>query len=239
MTLLTILILLVTSTFFYFVPITGQPEVTILLSISTFTFTIFAGFFISRQGKRHSSIRKQITTFDGHMSAMYRNFGYLSLTSQKEAQQIIKKHYTTILKNKAWDWHFLNKSNTITNIHLILSESFLKKKLAGAQNFALLQIMVSLRELQLVRKNMVGLHQERIPVFEWILLILLATTIIVSISFIPSAELVINASLKGIFSTAVIIVLVMLHELDKLRLFETTLGEQSAKDILDIFKGKK
>ena len=45
--------------------------------------------------------------------------------------------------------------------------------------------------------------------------------------------------MKGIFGALIIQVVILLYELDTLKLFESTLGESSAKDILDIIKGKK
>jgi hypothetical protein len=44
----------------------------LFLSLSTFLFAIFSGFFIARQGRRYSQLRDEISRFDGSASAIYR-----------------------------------------------------------------------------------------------------------------------------------------------------------------------
>lgn len=114
---LAIILFIVLSTVYYFISFGANNSSQIFLTISTFLFAIFAGFFISRQGSRYSAIRDQIAKFDGEMSSIFRQFGHLSIKAQDKAKEIIKKHYQKILTNKAWDYHFLHKSNTITSLH--------------------------------------------------------------------------------------------------------------------------
>ncbi|PCI19588.1 hypothetical protein COB64_03540 [Candidatus Wolfebacteria bacterium] len=209
------------------------------LTIATFLFAIFAGFFISRQGTRYSTIRDQITTFDGSMSAIFRFFGHLGTEPQEEARGIIKYHYETILKEKAWDYHFVHKSTTISSMHDLLERVVGDHTLPSLRNFALQRILFNLRILQVTRKSMIALHTERIPRFQWMLIIFLAAILLVAVSLIPSFHNVLGAILKGAFGSAVIFVLILLSEFDKLKFFEGTIGERSAQDILDIFSGKK
>lgn len=73
---LNIIILLFFLLLYYFMYLDFGAHSQMLLTISTFLFAIFMGFFISRQGVRYSVIRDQITGFDGEISAIYRKFGY-------------------------------------------------------------------------------------------------------------------------------------------------------------------
>lgn len=227
--------------YFFAAPISGIDIALsrTFLTIATFLFAIFTGFFISRQGIRYSSIRDQITTFDGSMSAMYRFAGHLGDEFQGEVKKIIKNHYETILQNKAWDWHFNHKSTTISSIHFLLEEKIKDQALPTLRNFAVQRILINLRALQVARKNMVALHTERIPSFQWVLIIFLAAMLLVTVSTIPSFQFFLGALLKAAFGTAVIFVVILLNELDKLRFFEGMMGERSAQDILDIFSGKR
>ena len=86
---------------------------------------------------------------------------------------------------------------------------------------------------------MVALHRERIPRFQWVLIYFLAAILLLTVSTIPSQHYLLGAVLKGAFSSSVIFVLILLHEFDQLRFFEGTVGEKSARDILDIFAGRK
>ena len=56
---------------------------------------------------------------------------------------------------------------------------------------------------------------------------------------IPSQAQFMGSILKGAFGTCVVLILVLLRRFDDLNFFESTIGENSAQDILDIIKGKK
>ncbi len=236
---LTIVIFLALSITFYFATFGTADYSQLFLTISTFLFAIFTGFFISRQGIRYSSIREQITKFDGEMSSIYRKVGHLGKDAQEEVAEIIRDHYEKILSHKAWDFHFVNPSNTITACHELLERRIKDKTLPSLQNFALQRTLVSLENMQVARKNMVALHQERIPTFQWILVYSLAAILLIAVSTIPSEGYVLGSILKGAFSSSALFVVILLNAFDKLSFFEGTIGENSAKDVLDILKGEK
>ncbi len=99
--------------------------------------------------------------------------------------------------------------------------------------------MNDLEQLQVVRKRMINLHLERIPSFQWLLIIILAIILLLTVSSIPSTMDLTAAVLKSAFGTSVVIVLILLYEFDHLQFFESSIGERSAKDVLDILAGKK
>jgi hypothetical protein len=211
----------------------------IFLTIATFLFAIFTGFFIARQGKRYSTIRDQITNFDGEMSAIFRNFGHFSKNTQEKAKKIIKNHYTKILNNKAWDYQFTHKSTTLVSLHELCEKTTKNKALPSLQHLALQRILEALRNLQKIRKNMISLHNERIPAFQFVLVYFLAIILLITVSIIPSTQYLLGSILKGAFSSSIIFVIILLHEFDRLKFFEGTIGENSAQDILNIFAGKR
>ena len=45
--------------------------------------------------------------------------------------------------------------------------------------------------------------------------------------------------LKSAFASSVIFVVILLSQFDRLKFFEGTIGESSAKDVLDIIEGRK
>lgn len=227
------------SFLFYYINFSYIESFQIFLTISTFLFATFTGFFIARQGKRYSEIRGKITSFDGEMSGMFRQFGHLGKNIQIEAQKIISNHYKIILKNKAWDYHFVNKSTTITSMNNLLDKEVGNKALKSLKNLSLREILCALQRLQVIRKKMIALHNERIPAFQWIIVFLLAIVLVATLSAIPSQFLIIESMLKSIFAVAVISILILLNKLNKLKFFENTMGEESAQDILNIFKGER
>ncbi len=236
---LTIIIFLVLSIVYYFTSFGSEDYSQVFLTISTFLFAIFTGFFISRQGMRYSAIREQITKFDGEMSSIYRKFGHLGKEPQESVKEIIHDHYEKILTHGAWDYHFVNPSNTITACHQLLESTTKEKSLQTLQSFATQRILVSLENLQVARKSMVALHQERIPRFQWVLVYFLAAVLLIAVSTIQTEGFLLGSILKGAFSSSALFVVILLNAFDKLRFFEGTIGEKSAMDILEIFTGKK
>lgn len=111
--------------------------------------------------------------------------------------------------------------------------------LPSLKHLALQRVLTALETLQIVRKNMVALHTERIPRFQWVLVYFLALILFITVSTIPSQEYILSSILKGAFSSSVIFVLILLHEFDRLKFFEGTMGEHSAQDILGILAGEK
>lgn len=225
---------------FHFSPVSVEVEsANIFLTVSTFIFAILAGFFVSRQNNRYNSIRSTIASFDGNISALYRSFETFGKKAQKQAGDIIKKHYNKILRTGEWDYHFTHKSSTITDLGALLVETAGDKNYPSVKNETASNMIASLDGLQVDRKTMVSLQVERMPMAEWILVVFLAILLLVSLLLLPDSGTLLNAAMKGIFGALILQVLLLLYELDTLRLFEKTLGESSAKDILNIIAGKR
>lgn len=235
--LLIIFIVLVAVSFFVPLNVTADTA-SVFLTVSTFIFAILAGFFISRQNNRYNNIRSTISAFDGNVSAIYRSFETLSSEAQKKAGEIIKTHYGKILETGEWDYHFVHKSSTITDLGNLLVETGGDENYPSIKNETISNMIASLDNLQIARKRMVSLQIERMPHGEWILVIFLAFLLLVSLMLIPSNGVIVDSIMKGIFGALIIQILILLYELDTLKLFESTLGESSAQDILGIIEGK-
>ncbi len=224
---------------YYYFDLETDTDIKIFLTISTFLFSIFAGFFISRQNKRYSDLRSQISNFDGGLSAIYRTSGHLGKQSQKEIGKILKNHYRPILENKKWDYYFTHKTSTLTSIHNVFEKNIGKAQLTSLPNTALNRIVASLQEIQKTRKSLITLHREKIPNFQWTLLGLLTIILLIALSGINSQFLLIPALTKAIFASSLIAVLFILYQLDKLVFFKGMIGEKSAQDVIDIIDDKK
>lgn len=234
-----VIIFIVLTVVSFFVPINVTADsASTFLTVSTFIFAILAGFFISRQNNRYNNIRSTISEFDGNISAIYRSFETLSAKAQEKAGEIIKAHYSEILKTGKWDYHFTHKSSTITDLGNLLIETGGDKNYPSIKNETSSNMIASLDNLQTARKRMVSLQIERMPAGEWVLVIFLALLLLISLLLIPSNNALIDSVMKGIFGALIIQVVILLYELDTLKLFEATLGESSAKDILDIIEGR-
>ena len=71
--------------------------------------------------------------------------------------------------------------------------------------------------MEIERKTLVALCEERIPMFQWITTYFLSFTLLFTLLVaIPSNNLLVESLLKGVFSTSVIIIIILLKQLDKL-----------------------
>lgn len=211
----------------------------IYITITTFFFSIFMGFFISRQGSRYTKIRETISAFDGKLSSVYRASQNMSPKLQLRIGEVIKSHYQAMIDSQQWNYHFVNKSNTISSIHTILEEEVGSTKQESLRNQAIGRVMTGLSDCQVIRKTMVMLYQERIPSFQWHLIVFFVVMLLLAISVIPSQGLLIGSALKSAFFVSIMSVVIILHNLDNLHLFENFIGENSALDILGIIDNTK
>lgn len=235
---LALIFIILTGGFFY-LPLDYIEPSQLLLTISTFLFATFTGFFIARQSSRYSKIRDNITKFDGNMSFLYRSFGHLGVKIQNQAKKVIRNHYKKIIDNKLWDYHLTRKSNTITSLHEIIEQAAKSKKANSVTNFSTQQILVSLRDLQSLRKRTIALHDESVPMFLWVVMFLLAIILFISLTAIPSQYFFFAAILKASFGTSILAILILLVQFDRLKFFGKVIAKSSAQDVLDILAGKK
>jgi hypothetical protein len=221
---------------FYSVSFGAEETDKIFITISTFFFSIFTGFFISRQGARYSKLREIISTFDGKLSSVYRASQNVSPEVQQGTGEILKTHYTQVLKDKSWEHHFSQETSVISSVHRLLEEKIGSVKLESLRNQAIGRMLAGLSDCQVLRKNMVMLYQERIPSFQWFLIIFFLVMLFMSISVIPSTGVFLGSVLKAAFVVSLISIVIILRNLDNLHLFEGFIGENSAKDVLSNIK---
>ncbi|KPJ85779.1 hypothetical protein AMJ57_01920 [Parcubacteria bacterium SG8_24] len=234
------ILLIVLSTVYLAIPFSADTEhSSMFLTVSTFLFAILTGFFIARQNSRYNQIREQIATFDGNITALYRGFGQFGDEVQKKAAKIINRHYRKILEMQQWDYHFMHKSSTIKELGSLLHETVGQRQLPSGPHLVLRDMIQSLDGLQVARKNMVALQVERIPKLPQTLIYFLAIMLLFVLALIPSTALMFDALLKGAFGTIVIFLVILLRQLDDLHLFEGTLGEASAQDVLNILSERR
>ena len=217
----------------------GDPLNSIYVEMSIFLFTVIVGFTVSRQNNRYRQIIEEITAFDGSVSAMYREFAYFGDEYQDEFKQFALNHYEPVISLHQWDYNIVNKSNTLRKTYDLVQRGLEDQQLAHIEHSAVSEIKKQLAGMQKNRKDMIALHAERIPSFQWFIMIFLSMMLIITIASVSSYGHFVESLLKGSFATAIIATLIMLRKLDTLDLFESFLGEHSAQDVIDIFDGKK
>jgi len=238
-TLVLIVVVLPVLSWVYYTVEIAEPVDRVFLSISTFLYSIFTGFFISRQASRFNKVRETVTKFDGLMSNMYRTSGHISATLQKDMGEVIKAHYEKIFQTKQWNYHFEHKSTTLSSIHRLLDKHIKEDKVTKLSNQSIGAIVKSLGVAQDVRKSMLALNRERVPVEQWVLILFFVMMLIATVSAMESVGVLLPAILKAAFVISVLSVMFILYRLNNLAFTEDLMGAESAQDVLDIIAGDK
>jgi hypothetical protein len=223
----------------YFTVEIAEPVDRVFLSISTFLYSIFTGFFISRQASRFNKVRETVTKFDGLMSNMYRTSGHISAVLQTKIGEVLRTHYQKIFETKQWNYHFENKSTTLSSLHALLEEHIDEKKVTKLSNQSIGAIVKGLGAAQDVRKSMLALNRERVPFEQWILIMFFVAMLVGTVSTMSSVGLIWPAVLKAAFVISVLSVMYILRRLNNLAFTEDLMGSESAQDVLDIIEGTK
>ena len=235
-----LLFIFVMFSYIYFKLPVFLPQIDkVYITITTFFFSIFTGFFISQQMSRYSKIREIISNFDGKMSSIYRCSENIGKDIQSKIGEIITNHYKSMIKTGEWNYHLTHKSNTMSSIHLVLEESVGDAKVEALKSHSIGTVVSNLSDCEVDRKKMVMLYQERIPSFQWFVITFFVIILIGAVSAIPSQGLIFESILKSAFGVSIFSIASILYHLDNLHLFEDFIGENSAKDVLDLIAGKK
>ena len=217
----------------------ATPLDDLYLQMVIFLFATLVGFSIQRQNNRYREIIKELTAFDGGITAMYREFGTFDDEYQDRFEQIARDHYYPIIENRRWDWNLVNKSSTLSHTYELIDELSVDRDFSDVERMSASNIRKILSDMQRNRKDLVALHAERVQDFLWFVIYFLCLILIIAVASVSSYGLMLESILKSAFVTTVVATAVMLRRLDSLELFESFVGEKSAKDILDIFDGKR
>lgn len=236
---LNITIVVILVVFFYLFDIITPKDFSIILTTSTFLFSILAGFFISRQGNRYSEIRNLLTEFDGHATNVFRQLNHHSAKLQEEMRKHILKSYKAALLKQGWDFFFEHKSKLMVDMHNILVSHIGKKKLNDMEKISINKVLDSTKDMQILRKKLLVLQAERIPPVLWMLMSILSFVLIYCLANISSYGDMSTSALKATFVFVILFVMFILKKFDRLDFFEEIIGEKSAMDVVEILKVKR
>ena len=203
----------------------------------TFFFTLFAGFFITRQNDRFTSIAEEISNTDGDFSLLYRIAGVVPW-AQNQIRDALRDHYKKILESNNWAYHLLNPSTTITKVFNAYRDVNDKNdddadKLSHFSDAS----GGAFDDVQQSRKKMIMLYQQRLLPLQWAIIYILGLLMVVSFNFIPNHTIIVDI-MKIFFGVAVLFVILLLKQLDDLSIFGKDFNKQTANDMLRIIDEK-
>lgn len=221
------------STFVFFTNVRIELDIASELTVaSVFFFALFSGFFITRQNDRYTRIVGIIAERDGLFSYLYRVFGMVPRI-QSEMREIIKAHYAKILESNNWAYNEFNPSTTITRLAKSMAslKNEEREQIDGHSPFD--GIWDVILQLQQNRKKIIAAYQERMLIFQWILIYIFAGLAIISFSFLPTSLFLVGW-LKVVFGTAVFLVIILIKQLNDLSIFGKNFSKRVAEDVMRI-----
>lgn len=223
------------SVFIFFVDINIEINIASELMIaSVFFFALFSGFFIARQNDRYTRIIGIIAERDGLFSYLYRVFGLVP-RMQSEMREIIKAHYTKILESSNWAYNEFNPSTTITRLTQTMG-SITKEEANQIDGHSPYDgIWDAILQLQQLRKKIIAAYNERLLLFQWILIYVFAGLVILSFHLLQTDYILVNI-LKIIFGTAVFLVVILIKQLNDLSIFGKDFSRHIARDVLRVIE---
>jgi len=124
-------------------------------------------------------------------------------------------------------------------MHKLLEEHIVEEEVTKLSNQSIGAIVKGLGTAQDIRKSMLALSHERVPLEQWVLIIFFVAMLVGTVSTMSSVGILWPSILKAAFVVSVLSVMFILYRLNNLAFTEEIMGAQSAQDVLDIIDNKK
>lgn len=211
----------------------GTASASEIILASVFFFALFSGFFITRQNERYTRIINTLADREGAFSYLYRVSGLVPRI-QKEVREIIRDHYSKIMHSNNWAYHEFNPSRTLTQLTKVFG-SLTNEEIGGQAKISTSYEMIwhTLLQLQQLRKRIIAAYNERLLLFQWIIIYVLAGILIFSFDFIQADSLMIDV-MKIVFGTSVFLVVILIKQLNDLSIFGKDFSRKIARDVFRI-----
>ena len=195
----------------YFFPINFQSNsISILLSITTFIFSIFAGFSIADRYKRLNKIRSNDGAERSTLTYLYESSIIFGNKFQKELRNVIEEYFINTLDYKIYDYHKTGKK--LKKIEeCILSLNPKSSKQISFYGF----FIDHLQEIKRSRGSTITAIGEKLSFFEWFIFIFLSIIITFCLILINAPGLVYNIVIT-ILGTCIFMILYFVFSLDRL-----------------------
>jgi hypothetical protein len=224
--------LIVFSIAVIYIPGVGpSAEVQNILTVSTFLFAIIAGFFIARLGSRYNEVRKSIAEEDALFLSVY------------QLSKAYGEKFTSKIRDLVDRYYVLAYDKTIGSVYKENAPTFLNIwdniiKIGPKKNQQVYeQLLGNMTALEKSRNTSSGTQTERLHGGQWFLLLILSGIVLFSIFYLKTPTLY-SQIIAVLLSTALVLVLLILRDLENFMLGGESLLEESGQEVLE-FIGKK
>ncbi len=214
----------------FFLPRTpAGGDVNIVLTISTFLFAILAGFFIARLAARYDSIRMSIASEDAEFLSAYYTMRLVSKRLATKMANALDHYYIS-----AYDFYLSDSQSAYKATILPFRRLWeLLDEVDPGKHEAVFQSLVAqLTAVEHCRNQASVVSEERMTFGSWLLMLVLAAIILVSVFYVRTDALYSQFVTVGL-STALVMVMLTLRDLQNMMLGGKSLLEESGQEMFE------
>ncbi len=201
----------------------------IILTVSTFLFAIFAGFYISRLNDRYGKMTDLIASEDAKWLSFYELSHFYPKTFVKKVEETLDKYYIVAYDFELGSCYKYN-AKYFHEFFALLREVKIPKNSKSEDVFD--DMLGILGDIEDMRNKSAVIANERLNPGQWTMIIVLSLIIIFSIFQlnIPSAYYWLTTVL---FSTVIVTIVLTMRDLQNFRLNEIELLGESGQEVLE------
>ncbi len=210
-----------------------KEEIRTIITTSTFLFGIFAGFVIASRLTRYSKYRELLTNETGSLIALYQ---YAKTVDEKYAKKIadaIEKYLIKSFEHEVYEYHEKTE-NEFYHIFGQIREYRTTKEHEQTKN----TMFSIIRDMLKDREELFLLGKDKIAFWLKAVLFTLAGSIVFSLLLIRGPEIYSNI-LIVLISLSVLIVLSLIDDLDKLRMYKRAMSYEIYYRVFDAMGREK
>jgi len=198
---------------------TPGEDINLILTVSTFLFGIFSGFFISNRWSRYSRIKTLLTNETGVLISVYILSKIIGKEFAKKIANLIDKYLIEAFLYEIYEYH--EKTDELFYKFLYTVKDIRPKTIQ--QKEAISQIIKIMGGTPSGREETYFLEKTKLPKFMYWVIWILAAIIIFCLFYIRTGSIT-YSFITILLSTSVILVVLVLRDLDNLRWDEKVLA---------------
>lgn len=198
----------------------------IILTVSSFLFAILAGFFISRLSERYNNIKQTISSEDATWLTLYKTSAIYGKKFQNDLSKLIEKYYIAAFEFVGVDY-YKHTSKYFLAIYDLL---YKYKKYKNEEIYS--KLFDHMAVLERERNNTSVQSREKLTKGQWIIMILLAFIIVLSIFSLRTPNFYYNI-ITVLLSTILVLILLLIRDLENLRLGGKLLLVESGQEVFE------
>jgi uncharacterized membrane protein (DUF441 family) len=217
------------------VPPADMTVISMILTVTSILFGFLASFFIAELWSRYSELRLSMTKWGSNMINVINYAKRLFKNSKKFEKEFREKLEAYAISDSIVHWWEVHKTDKYFNA---IYEAFdLANPKTDSENTFFEEALINLDRASDAKDHSDILGKDRLFSPEWIIMILLSGLIIASLFFIESEGFLLG--LITVFPGILVLALIIIYNLDRLKMREDLLGFEICQRMFDALGVKR